>query len=367
MHTHRLFSQRAASLLILALSCTVAPAPATENGQAAANAVNAAEYQDFLNTWLFTHVGNNRGVNGVQHQPARDNIRALLESYGLTTALESFTYNGRTGWNVVATQTGTLYPEQQYLLGGHYDSANNPGADDNASGVAAMLESARILSQYPSEYTIKYISFDMEELGLIGASAYVNAHAGAQILGMISADMIAYDPGTNRGIINGRTTSNPIKQALAAALLEYSGGLTATVAGRDDSSDHAPFEAAGYQACVISESAWSSNPYYHTQNDNYERPGYLNFPFATAMTRGLVGWLVDAAHVTLLQQYPVGDLNCDGTVDFNDINPFVLALTDPAGYAAAFPNCDRLNADVNADGVVDFDDINPFVALLQGP
>ena len=61
-----------------------------------------------------------------------------------------------------------------------------------------------------------------------------------------------------------------------------------------------------------------------------------------------------------------GDLNCDGAVNFNDINPFVLALSDPNGYAAAYPNCNIMNGDVNGDGHVDFQDINPFVALLTG-
>ena len=59
-----------------------------------------------------------------------------------------------------------------------------------------------------------------------------------------------------------------------------------------------------------------------------------------------------------------GDLNCDGSIDFGDINPYVLALTDPAAYGATFPACDVLNADINGDGAVDFGDINPFVALL---
>jgi len=62
----------------------------------------------------------------------------------------------------------------------------------------------------------------------------------------------------------------------------------------------------------------------------------------------------------------VGDLNCDGAVNFDDINPFVLALSDPAGYAAAFPNCNILNGDCDGDGDVDFDDVNAFVALLSG-
>jgi parallel beta-helix repeat protein len=59
-----------------------------------------------------------------------------------------------------------------------------------------------------------------------------------------------------------------------------------------------------------------------------------------------------------------GDLNCDGVLDFSDINPFVLALTDPAGYAVQYPGCDIIHADVGEDGAVGFGDINSFVALL---
>ncbi len=62
----------------------------------------------------------------------------------------------------------------------------------------------------------------------------------------------------------------------------------------------------------------------------------------------------------------VGDLNCDGTVDFGDINPFVLRLGDPAAYQAAYPDCPAANGDINGDGSVDFGDINPFIALLTG-
>ncbi len=59
-----------------------------------------------------------------------------------------------------------------------------------------------------------------------------------------------------------------------------------------------------------------------------------------------------------------GDLNCDGVVDFFDIDPFVLAVTDPAAYAAAYADCDLTRADCNADGVVDFFDIDGFVELI---
>jgi hypothetical protein len=67
-----------------------------------------------------------------------------------------------------------------------------------------------------------------------------------------------------------------------------------------------------------------------------------------------------------IPRYPLGDVDCSGGVDFDDINPFVLALSGPAEYAAAYPNCDLALADANDDGAVDFDDINPFVALLSG-
>jgi hypothetical protein len=61
-----------------------------------------------------------------------------------------------------------------------------------------------------------------------------------------------------------------------------------------------------------------------------------------------------------------GDLNCDGAVNGYDIDPFVLALTDPAGYDAAFPACDFDLADVDYDGAVNGYDIDPFVRLLTG-
>lgn len=62
----------------------------------------------------------------------------------------------------------------------------------------------------------------------------------------------------------------------------------------------------------------------------------------------------------------IGDLNCDGLITVSDIAPIVLALTDPAGYAAQFPDCNILNADTNADGLVSVGDIGGFVALLTG-
>ncbi|MEW6250000.1 MAG: PQQ-binding-like beta-propeller repeat protein [Planctomycetota bacterium] len=86
---------------------------------------------------------------------------------------------------------------------------------------------------------------------------------------------------------------------------------------------------------------------------------------------GLDGTLVICGVGTDVRAYRTerlhpGDLNCDGAVNFDDINPFVLALSDPTAYALLYPNCNILNGDCNGDGLVNFDDINPFVRLLTG-
>jgi hypothetical protein len=74
----------------------------------------------------------------------------------------------------------------------------------------------------------------------------------------------------------------------------------------------------------------------------------------------------DQSGLTILAVHIPADLNCDGRVDFGDINPFVLALSNPGGYSQTYPQCHLINADINGDGTVDFGDINPFVALLTG-
>lgn len=77
--------------------------------------------------------------------------------------------------------------------------------------------------------------------------------------------------------------------------------------------------------------------------------------------------VMDAPHiVTAVFELP-GDLDCSGLVNFGDINPFVLALTNPATYTDVYPSCSILNADINGDGVANFEDINPFVERIVNP
>jgi hypothetical protein len=89
-------------------------------------------------------------------------------------------------------------------------------------------------------------------------------------------------------------------------------------------------------------------------------------PYGLHVHGGYVYAGTSGSGLTILAVHIPGDLNCDGRVNVFDIDPFVLALTDPAGYAAAHPDCHHANADTNGDGLVNAFDIDPFVLLLTG-
>lgn len=315
--------QRVLALLAAGACFAITPwVIASEQGQAAADQVTEASYRYFLGDnqgapgILYTHSGDSRGVGAPQHDLARDNIEAHFASYGLTVTLEPVVYSSTTYYNVVGTKLGTLDPDIEYVVGAHYDSVSNPGADDDASGVALVLECARILSQYDSDYTIRFVAFTREEQGLYGSNAYVNAHVGDDIRGMVQADMVAYDPGTDNALIYGHDVpALALKNALRAAITEYgvyqSVALTSTDGGWNGQSDHAPFDAAGYEACLLIEGEVWSNPYYHTASDSVENTSNINYEYATAMTKSVVGYLTDAAGVlidvdALTFDYPSG-------------------------------------------------------------
>ena len=79
------------------------------------------------------------------------------------------------------------------------------------------------------------------------------------------------------------------------------------------------------------------------------------------------GWNIDDVQLIGVRATLRGDVNCDGSVGFGDINPFVLLLSNPSAWQTTYPGCPLLNGDINSDGTVDFGDINPFVALLSNP
>ena len=336
---------RAAFALILAAIFFAVPAAGGVVDEVVAQ-VSQARYTSDLSTQLFTHNGNNRGLAGADHDPARNHIQQTLADLSLATTLDPFIYSNSTYYNVVAVQPGRTRPEQVYIVGAHYDSVNCPGADDNASGVAGVLEAARVLSAWPTEATVIYIGFDREEQGLKGSYAYAGAHAANDIRGMISLDMIAYNPtgsNHNKALLYGRTASGTIKQAMAQMVQQY-GGIASTDMGQLDASDHAPFESYGKQACLLIEAAVWQNPYYHKTTDSVDTASYIDYDYATRMTAGAVGYL--ATYAGALRW---GDATGDDVVDVRDLGALAFNYND-AGTGWS-------DGDFDGNGVVDVRDL----------
>lgn len=169
-------------------------------------------------------------------------------------------------------------------------------------------------------------------------------------------------------------------RAIGGVRVPLPAGAQPTNTGFHDVDYHSGEGLAATDWTVVAgpgELSWATDDYAVDPNANALRWGTLyNFWFDANVGPQLVQ-SVDltlfkpgepAALAVPLNQgpYRAGDLNCDGVVNFVDINAFVLALGDRAGYTAQFPACVIDNGDTNGDGACDFEDINPFVALLSG-
>jgi hypothetical protein len=207
-------------------------------------------------------------------------IRDRFLSLGYTDAVvDSFQVGGSWQWNALATLTGTIHPDELVVIGGHHDSyagsgsmTSAPGADDNASGTAAVLEIARVLKKkgVVPEFTIKFATFAAEEIGLIGGQIYANRlkSAGAKVALMVNHDMISNDPrspGSQIMDINWYTGSEGYRD-LAIQIARRVCTVTPVVGSQNSGgSDSHPFWSAGYPAVYFEENSFS--PYYHTSSD----------------------------------------------------------------------------------------------------
>ena len=150
----------------------------------------------------------NRMWNSTNAFAASDWIAGRMEALGLEVEQQPFyastwTGSGQAAPNVIGIQRGTLYPDVYVVCGSHFDSFSYeavygggtcPGADDNATGVASVLESARIMTQYEFEYSVIYCAYGCEEMGLYGSEAYASRcqQEGMEILGYFNNDMNGY-------------------------------------------------------------------------------------------------------------------------------------------------------------------------------
>jgi hypothetical protein len=346
---------RTRNIALLALSCCSTSAFADLAADYAA-LVTESSYTNFLNQSLYTHNGNSRKFNsGANRTAARDNILNHFGSAGLQSSLESFTYSGATGWNVVGVLPGRVTPQNVYLVGAHWDSTSPstaaPGADDNASGTAGVMEAAKALGGKPFESTIVFVAFDAEEVGLIGSKRYVTAHAGQNVKAAIAMDMIAYNPATNHDkayvYYKYANTGAPLANALSSAFTQYGSGIVGEAASYTtyDMTDHAPFANAGYPAVAVLEYNVWSNPRYHTAQDSFDTPNYIDPAYGSKITRAVTGFLAGAAGALV-----TGDLDLDDDVDFDDL----LGL---AQHYGASTGGTWQTGDFTGEGAIDFDDL----------
>ena len=184
--------------------------------------------------------------------------------------------------NILAVQWGTKTPQEFVICGAHYDSWNSdgtdpdtirsPGADDNASGVAGIMETARLLSHYTFDRTIIYANWCAEEIGLIGSAAYA-ADCAAQnldIVGYFNLDMTGYlEEGSDIHVHLMYTTQD---STIANYVFNFSHVYfpempiqQAWLAWGD--SDYSSFNRNGYPAVHPFEDVHASSPFIHSRND----------------------------------------------------------------------------------------------------
>ncbi|MGB3525985.1 MAG: M28 family peptidase [Flavobacteriales bacterium] len=255
----------------------------------------------------------------------RDTLLNAFTSAGFEVSTQSVSHAGGTMPNVIGRQTGLENAAHTYIVDAHYDAVSSTmGADDNASGVVATLEVARILSQYRFRNSLRYIGFSFEEYGMIGSGQYVQSGIPAweTIAGVLNMEMIGFysdapnsqtlPAGFNilfpdavaaieaddfRGnflTVVGNTASAPLNASFVSAVDNYVPDLLRiplSVPGNGQlasdlrRSDHSRFWDAGIPALMLTDASEFRNPNYHTPNDI---PSTLDIPFLTRCTKAVL-------------------------------------------------------------------------------
>jgi aminopeptidase YwaD len=258
------------------------------------------------------------GERSSSGSPARlslveDYIEREFKSLGLSVESDRFVYYGKSYRNIIA-RAGDARRAPLIILGAHFDSVpGSPGADDNASGVAVLLEAARILSGMRLRSQVIFCAFNLEELNMIGSAHFAKKlkSEGAGVSAMVSLEMLGYtdaqagsqkypmglswlypDRGDFVGVIGNRRSA-ALLRTFAGAMRQIAGlpVETLTVLGNGyllpqvRLSDHAPFWDAGYPALLLTDTAFMRNPHYHGPSDTIDT---LDLEFMTKVCQGVV-------------------------------------------------------------------------------
>jgi hypothetical protein len=225
--------------------------------------------------------------------------------------------------NLLATRRGTRRPWELIELGAHYDSVpGSPGADDNASGVAALLEVARILADVPLQRSVRLCFFAAEEDGMLGSRRHASLIARASdevLLGAIVVDMIGFardEPGSQASpvrvpllfdlpdtadfvLVVGNLHSGGIGARWEDAAERYVPGLgfysvnrLAAFAPDAHRSDHASYWDHGLRAVLLTDTAELRSDLYHRPGDT---PDTLDYAFLADVTRALAATVLEWA------------------------------------------------------------------------
>jgi hypothetical protein len=240
-------------------------------------------------------------VNANNSMVPANYLQQRLLSYRMDTVFFHY-FKANTPPNVVAIRYGTVQPNEYWVMGGHYDAVvPGAGADDNASGTAAVIEMARVINNYDLDKSLMLVLFSAEEVGLWGSTAFVDSAVNHfNIAGMINLDMIAY----SHDLLDS-SVSVCWRYFCAGLLQDYitASGTYVPELKRDlDStsvvlyaSDHAPFWSKMIPALFLIENSdrfgGAFNPYYHQLADTIGKGANSKW-LAEKITRSAIATLL---------------------------------------------------------------------------